>query len=110
MLGGRVRGGRVWLSGRVGEARVAGPGLRAMVGACGPLRGEWGGRGWGGGCVGGRRCVGVCVRLRQRSCVVTCRPGDLEERLAVFCDRGKGFANERAYLVQLLVGGGKRVF
>ena len=31
----------------------------------------------------------------------------LEEKLAVFCCRGKDFADERSYLVDLLVSGGK---
>ena len=41
--------------------------------------------------------------------VVSCRPGGLEEKLAVFCCRGKDFADELAYLVDLLVSGGKGV-
>ena len=36
-----------------------------------------------------------------------CRPGGWEEKLAVFCCRGKDFADELAYLVVLLVSGGK---
>ena len=43
-------------------------------------------------------CVGVCVRL-PRACVGSCRPGRLEEKLAVFCCRGKDFADELSYLV-----------
>ena len=43
-------------------------------------------------------CVGVCVRL-PRACVGSCRPGGLEEKLAVFCCRGKDFADELSYLV-----------
>ena len=53
--------------------------------------------------------VGVWARLQRRACVVTCRLGGLEEKLALFCGRGKDFADECAYLVHLLVGGGKRV-
>ena len=49
------------------------------------------------------RCVGVCVRSPRRACVASCRPGGLEEKLAVFCCRGKNFADELAYLVDLLV-------
>ena len=56
---------------------------------------------------GGVCCVGVCVRLPRRACVGSCRPGGLEEKLAVFCCRGKDFADELAYLVDLLVSGGK---
>ena len=41
--------------------------------------------------------------------MIRCRPGGLEEKLAVFCGRGKDFADELAYLVHLLVSGGKRV-
>ena len=57
--------------------------------------------GWGRVC-----CVGVCVCLQQGACVVTCRPGGLDKKLAVFCGRGKDFADEYAYLVDLLVSGG----
>ena len=39
--------------------------------------------------------------------MASCRPGGLEEKLAVFCCRGKDFADELAYLVDLLVSGGK---
>ena len=41
--------------------------------------------------------------------MVSCRPGGLEEKLAVFCCRGKDFADELAYLVDLLVSGGEEV-
>ena len=34
-------------------------------------------------------CVDVCVRLPRRACVASCRPGGLEEKLAVFRCRGK---------------------
>ena len=54
-------------------------------------------------------CVGVCARLQWRTRVVTCRPGGWGEKLAVFCGRGKDFADERVYLVHLLVSRGKRV-
>ena len=54
-------------------------------------------------------CVGVCVRSLRRACVASCRPGGLEENLAVFCCCGKDFADELAYLVDLLVSGGKGV-
>ena len=47
-------------------------------------------------------CVGVCVRL-PRACVGSCRQGGLEEKPAVFCCRGKDFADELSYLVDLLV-------
>ena len=63
----------------------------------------------GGDCAKGVCCVVVCVRLQRRACVVSCRPGGLEEKLAVFCGRGKDFADQPAYLVHLLVSGGKRV-
>ena len=55
------------------------------------------------------RYVGVQVLLQRRVRVVSCRPGGSEEKLAVFCGRGEDFADECAYLVDLLVGGGKRV-
>ena len=61
---------------------------------------------WGWVCV---RCVGVRVCLPRRACVVSCRPGGLEEKLAFFRGRGEEFADACAYLVHLLVGGGKRV-
>ena len=65
------------------------------------------GQGWG--LRRGGPCVGVCVRVQRRTCVVRCRPGGLEEKLAVFCGCGKDFADEHAYLVHLLVSHGKRV-
>ena len=34
-------------------------------------------------------CVGVCLRSPRRACVASCRPGGLEEKLAVFCCRGR---------------------
>ena len=97
------------LFGRLGEARVAGPGgardgWRVWVPGW-AARGEGHGRGLRGGVC----CVGVCVRWQRRACVVTCRPGGLEEKLAVFCCRGKEFADKLAYLVDLLVSGGKGV-
>ena len=67
-------GGRVWVSGRAARGEGHGRGLR--VGVC---------------------CVGVCVRSQRRACVVSCRPGGLEEKLAVFRCRGKDFAEELAY-------------
>ena len=67
-------------------------------------RGEHGRRLCGGVC-----CVGVCVPSTRRACVAICRPGGLEEKLAVFCCHGKDFADELAYLVDLLVSGGKGV-
>ena len=54
-------------------------------------------------------CVGVCVRLQRRACGVSCRLGGLEERLAAFCCRGKDFTGVLAYLMDLLVSGGKGV-
>ena len=99
-----------------GRPPSRGTGLRALVGVCGSPSGESGGReGQGRGLRGGlggwarKCCVGVCVRLQRRACVATCRPGGLEEKLAVFCGRGKDFADDRAYLVHLLVSGGRRV-
>ena len=69
-----------------------------------------GGGGAGAGIGGGVCCVGVCVRLQWRAAVVSCRPCGLEEKLAVFCGRGKDLADEGAFLVHLLGRGGKRVF
>ena len=74
------------------------PGVRVMVGVCGSPVGQREGRGFG-----------VCVRSPPRACVASCRPGGLEEKLAVFCCGGKDFADELAYLVDLLVSGGKGV-
>ena len=85
-----------------------GPGVRAMLGVCGSPGGQREGRGMRGLC-GGVCCVGVCVRSQRRTCVVSCRPGGLEEKLAVFCCRGKDFADEPAYVLDLLVSGGKGV-
>ena len=83
-----------------------GPGVRAIVGVCGSPVEQREGGGLGGDCAGGLCCAGVCVRL-LRACVGSCRPGGFEEKLAVFCCRGKDFADERSYLVDLLVSGGK---
>ena len=53
-LGGAVCGGRVWACWRGGRPVSRGPGLCASVGACGPLGGEW--RGRGRGCGAGFAC------------------------------------------------------
>ena len=98
LAGGSVAG-VCWCSGGWGRPLSRGPGLRAMVGVCGSLVEQQGGRGMG----------GVCVRSQRHACVVSCRPGSLEEKLAVFCCRGKDFADELEYLVDLLVSGGKGV-
>ena len=66
-------------------------------------------KGQGQGLCRGVCCVRVCVRLQRRACVVSCRLGGLEEKLVVFCGRCKDFTDEPAYLVTLLVSGGKRV-
>ena len=94
--------------GRWGKPVSRVPGPRAMVGVCGSPGGQRVGGGMGGDCAVGC-CVGVCVRSQRRACVVSCRPGGLEEKHAVFCCRGKDFADELAYLVDLLVSGGKGV-
>ena len=48
-------------------------------------------------------------RGSELASVASCRPGGFEEKLAFFCCRGKDFADELAYLVDLLVSGGKGV-
>ena len=95
--------GVCWCSGGLGRPVSRGPGVRAMVGLCGSPAEEREGRGMGGDCAVG------CIRSPRRACVASCRPGGLEEKLAVFCCRGKDFADELAYLVDLLVSGGKGV-
>ena len=50
-----------------------------------------------------------CMCPPRRASVARCRPGGSEEKFAVFCRRGKDFADELAYLVDLLVSGGKGV-
>ena len=75
---------------------LRGPGVRAMAGVCGPSGGMRGGAGRGGDCGRGVCCVGVCVGFQRRTCAVSCRPVSLEAELAVFCRRGKDFADERA--------------
>ena len=105
--GGSVVGVCYWLGawGRpVSRARGARDGGR--VWAAGLVAG---GEGQGRGLCGGLCCVGVCVRLQRCACVVSCRPGGLEEKLAVFCGRGKDSADEHVYLVHVLVSGGERV-
>ena len=104
-LGGGVCGGCVWVLGRGGEARDAGPGA-VCVAECVSATG-WGvgreGQGvWG--CVR-VTCVGIRVRLQWCACVVSCRLRGLEEELAVFHGRGEDFADACAYLVYLLVVG-----
>ena len=98
-------GGRVLVFGRVGEALVVGPGGARDGGRVWVSGWAARGEGLGRGLCGGVRCVGVCVRSPRRACVASCRPGGLEEKLAVFCCRGKDFADELAYLVDLLVSG-----
>ena len=95
--------------GRVAEARVAGPGCARDGGRVWVSRWAARGEGLGRGLCGGVRCFGVCVRSRRHACVTSCRPGGLEEKLAVLCCRGKDFADKLAYLVDLLVSGGKGV-
>ena len=97
------------LFGRVGVSRVAGPGASPDGGRVWAVGWEAGGEGQGRILRGGVCCVGVCVHLQRRACVVCCRPDGLEEKLDVFCGRGRDFADERAYLVHLLVSDGKRV-
>ena len=97
------------LFGRLGEARVAGPGAARDGGRVWVPGRAARGEGHGRGLRGGMCCVGVCVRSQRRACWVRCRPGGLEEKLAVFCCRGKDFADEPAYLVDLLVSGRKGV-
>ena len=100
--------GVCWCSGGWGRPVSRGPVVRAMVGVCGSPVEQREGGGHGRGLCGGVCCVGVCVRL-PRACVGSCRPGGLEEKLAVFCCRGKDSADELSYLVDLLVSGGKGV-
>ena len=97
------------LFGRVGEARVAGPGGARIGGRVWAAGWEAGGKGHERRLRGGVGCVDVCVGLQLRACVVSCRQGGLEEKLAVIRGRGKYFADEHAYLVHLLLSGGKRV-
>ena len=109
MSGGWVCFRRVLFFGWVGEASVAGPGGArdgGLVWASGRVAG---GERQGRGLRRGMCCVGVCVRLQRRAFVVSCRPDGSEEKLAVFCGRGKEFADRHAYLMHLLVSGGKRV-
>ena len=112
----RGRGGWAWGSGGVCEGRVrvtgragCAVGRGAPCGGCVRVVCGVGGEGQGWGLRGGVCCVGVCVRLQRRTCVVSCRPGCLEEKLAVFCGREEDFADAGAYLVHLWVSGGKRV-
>ena len=100
--------GVCWCSGGWGVPVSRGPGVRdggRVWVSGGAARGEGHGR----GLRGGMCCVVVCVRSQRRACVVSCRLGSLEEKLAVFCCRGKDFTDELAYLVDLLVSGGKGV-
>ena len=108
--GGGVRGGRVWVFGRGGEARVAGPGAVPAgwrVWATG-WREE---REWLGAWSGVRvRYVGVRVRLHRRACAVSCRSGGLQLEFAVHRGCSGEFTDACAYSVHLLVGGWERVF
>ena len=108
-LAGGCVAGVSWCSGGWGRPASRGPGVRAMVGVCGSPVEQREGRGMGGDCAVGS-AVSVCVSPRRGALawpVVV--PGGLEEKLAVFCCRGKDFADELAYLVHLLVSGGKGV-
>ena len=97
------------LFGRVGEARIAGPGVARDAGRVwvSGWAATW--EGHGRRLRGGVCCVGACVCSQRRACVVSCKPGGLEEKLVVFTGRGKDFAEELANLVHVLVSGGKRV-
>ena len=53
-----------------GEACVRGPGLRAMVGVCGALNGEWGGRGRGFRLGSRASCPPTCPLAAARLCGV----------------------------------------
>ena len=92
---------------RVGEARVRGPGDARDGGRV------WA-AGWGVGREGqgraqtGRGLCGGMFGWVRVCCVVSSKPGGLEEKLAVFCGPGKELADEFAYL-HLMVDGGKRV-
>ena len=88
MSGGLVGVGRVLLFGRVGEARVAGPGGARNGGRVWASGWAARGEGHGRGLRGGMCCVGVCVRSQRRARVVNFRPGGSEEKLAVFRSRG----------------------
>ena len=83
-----------------------GPGVRAMVGVCGSPGEQREGRGMGGNCAVG--CVVSSYVSACRGALAWSVVGS-EEKLAVFCCRGKDFADELAYLVGLLVSGGKGV-
>ena len=101
--------GVCWCSGGWGRPLSRGPGVCAMVGVCGSPGDQREERG-----LGGDRAVGCVVSVyvsarRSTLCVASCRPGGLEEKLAVFCCCGKDFADELAYLVDLLVSCGKGV-
>ena len=111
--GGCPAGGSVagvcWCSGGWGRPVSRGPGVRSMGGRVWVSGRAARGEGHGRGLRGGLCCVDVCVRLQRRACVVSCWRGGSEEKLAVFCFRGKDFADELAYLVDLLVSGAKGV-
>ena len=101
--------GVCWCSGGWGRPASRGPGVRSLVGVCGSPGEQRQGRGMGGDCAVGF-VVSVYVSARRGALAW---PGVgravLEEKLAVFCCRGKDFADELAYLVDLLVSGGKGV-
>ena len=73
---------------RVGEARVAGPGAVCDDGRVWASGWAAAREGHGRGMRRGVCCVGVCVRFQRLACVVSCRPGGLGGKLAVFCGRG----------------------
>ena len=104
--GGEARSAGGSLAGeRRGRPVLRGPGLRSTEGVCWSMGGDWQGV-WGWFQV---RCVGEPASLQRRACVLSCRKGRLEGNLAVFRGHSKDFADACAYLVHLLVGGGKRV-
>ena len=101
--------GVCWCSGGSGRPVSRGPGVRAMVGVCGSPGEQREGRGMGGNCAMG--CVVALYVSARRGALAWPVVGRavLEEKHFVFCCRGKDFADEPAYLVDLLVGGGKGV-
>ena len=98
-----------WCSGGWGRPVSRGPRVRALVGVCGSPGEQREGRGMGWDCAVG--CVvSVYVSARRGPLAwPVVRRAVLEEKLAVFCSRGKDFVDELAYLVDLLVSGEKGV-
>ena len=100
--------GVCWCSGGLGRPVSRGPGVRVMVGVCGSPVEQREGGGMGGDCAVGC-AVSVYVSARRGALAWPVVGRAVWRRSLPSSARGKDFADELAYLVDLLVSGGKGV-